>query len=76
MNIIRAGRTGRVGNIGKATSFFDTETDTDVAGPLVKMLAAAGIPVPDWLGEAGANSGGGDSGGGAAAGGDEDEDWG
>ena len=40
------------------------------------MLAAAGIPVPDWLGEAGANSGGGDSGGGAAAGGDEDEEWG
>jgi len=73
----RIGRTGRVGNVGKATSFFDTETDTDVAGPLVKMLAAAGIAVPDWLGEAGANSGGGDSGGGAAAGGgDDDEDWG
>ena len=47
-----------------------TETDTDVAGPLVEMLAKASIPVPDWLGDAGA------SGGGAGDAGDEDEDWG
>jgi len=72
----RIGRTGRVGNIGKATSFYDTETDTDVAEPLVKMLAAAGIAVPDWLGEAGASSGGGGGGGGGGDAADEDEDWG
>merc|ERR1719435_830524 len=35
----RIGRTGRVGNLGKATSFFDDEHDADVAGPLVEMLA-------------------------------------
>ena len=66
------GRTGRVGNLGKATSFYDSEQDTDVTGPIVQMLAAAGIAVPDWLAEAGENAGGG--GGNAAAGGDDDED--
>jgi len=72
----RIGRTGRVGNVGKATSFFDDESDADLAGPLVAMLAGAGIPVPDWLAEAGA--GGGGAGGNNAPGGgdDEDEDWG
>merc|ERR1719357_1048890 len=69
----RIGRTGRVGNLGKATSFYDAEQDTDVTGPIVQMLAAAGIAVPDWLAEAGENAGGG-GGGGNAAGGDDDED--
>merc|ERR1711915_803968 len=69
----RIGRTGRLGNLGKATSFFDPESDVDVAGPLVKMLAAAGIAVPDWLAEAGENAASG-GGGGNAAGGDDDED--
>merc|ERR1719295_483531 len=68
----RIGRTGRVGNLGKATSFYDAEQDTDVTGPIVQMLAAAGIAVPDWLAEAGENAGSG--GGGNAAGGDDDEE--
>merc|ERR1712106_177824 len=73
----RIGRTGRVGNLGKATSFVDTEGDADVAGPLVTMMAANGNVIPDWLAEAGAGGGGGGGdGGGAAAGGDDDEDWG
>merc|ERR1712179_473654 len=71
----RIGRTGRLGNLGKATSFYDPEQDCEVAGKLVTMLGDAGVPVPDWLEEAG--GGGGDSGNGGAAGGDdEDEDWG
>jgi len=69
----RIGRTGRVGNLGKATSFYDAEQDTDVTGPIVQMLAAAGIAVPDWLAEAGENAGGG-GGGVNATGGDDDED--
>ena len=69
-----AGRTGRVGNIGKATSFYDPEQDGDVAGKLVTMLADAGVAVPDWLEEAGAG-GGGDAGNGGAAGGDDEDDW-
>ena len=75
---VNSGRTGRVGNIGKATSFFDAEQDADVAGPLVTMMAANGNVIPDWLAEAGAGGGGGGGGdgGGAAAGGDDDEDWG
>ncbi|CAG0881058.1 unnamed protein product [Darwinula stevensoni] len=39
----RIGRTGRVGNLGRATSFFDMECDIPLARPL------AGQNVPDWL---------------------------
>ena len=60
----RIGRTGRMGNLGKATSFFDAESDAEIAGPLVKLLSDAGTDVPDWLQSAG--------GGGGAEGGDED----
>ena len=72
LTVTTAGRTGRLGNLGKATSFYDAEGDADVAGPLVKMLAAAGTAIPDWLAEAGA-SGAGASGGGG--GGDDEEEW-
>merc|ERR1719334_1579520 len=68
----RIGRAGRVGNLGKATSFFDAESDADVAGPLVKMLSSAGAVIPDWLAEAGAAGGNGAAAGG---GGDDDEEW-
>merc|ERR1711915_381318 len=70
----RIGRTGRLGNLGKATSFFDAETDADVAGPLVKMLSSAGAVIPDWLAEAGAAGAEGGDGDGGTAGGDDD-DW-
>ena len=36
--IAHAGRTGRVGNLGKATSFVDPEGDGDVMPKLVDML--------------------------------------
>lgn len=45
----RIGRTGRVGNRGKATSFFDSNTDIPLTGDLIKILKQAGQPVPDWL---------------------------
>lgn len=35
----RIGRTGRCGNTGKATSFFDADKDKDIARSLVKVLA-------------------------------------
>ena len=69
----RIGRTGRLGNLGKATSFFDAESDADVAGPLVKMLSSAGAVIPDWLAEAGAA--GGDGGDGDAGTAGDDDDW-
>jgi probable ATP-dependent RNA helicase DDX4 len=34
----RIGRTGRVGNRGKATSFYDPEYDAPLAKPLLKIL--------------------------------------
>lgn len=34
----RIGRTGRCGNVGRSTSFFDPETDGTLARPLAKIL--------------------------------------
>lgn len=45
----RIGRTGRVGNRGKATSFFDSANDMPLTGDLVRILKQANQPVPDWL---------------------------
>lgn len=45
----RIGRTGRVGNRGRATSFFDSNVDGPLVTDLVKILKQAGQPVPDWL---------------------------
>ena len=72
LHCVFLGRSGRVGNLGKATSFYDAEQDAEVASAVVQMLAAAGIAVPDWLAEAGESSGGG--GNNAAGGGDDDDD--
>ncbi|XP_008211801.1 ATP-dependent RNA helicase vasa isoform X2 [Nasonia vitripennis] len=47
--IHRIGRTGRVGNKGKATSFFDPRYDEKLQGDLVRVLTQAGQEVPDWL---------------------------
>ena len=54
----RIGRTGRCGNLGKATSFFDETSDNDMklARPIVKMLTLASQEVPSWLTEAAENS--------------------
>ncbi|KAK1127173.1 hypothetical protein K0M31_003722 [Melipona bicolor] len=45
----RIGRTGRVGNRGRATSFFDPEDDAPLRGDLVRILKQAGQPVPNWM---------------------------
>lgn len=46
----RIGRTGRVGNSGRATSFFDDRDDTNLAGALCTILTQAQQPIPEWLG--------------------------
>ena len=35
----RIGRTGRCGNTGRSISFFDLESDSHLAQPLVKVLS-------------------------------------
>ncbi|KAL2727906.1 ATP-dependent RNA helicase vasa [Vespula maculifrons] len=45
----RIGRTGRVGNRGRATSFFDPDIDAPLLSDLVKILKQADQPIPDWL---------------------------
>lgn len=47
----RIGRTGRCGNLGKATSFYDDSNDSQLSSLLVKTLADANQVVPDWLSE-------------------------
>lgn len=48
----RIGRTGRVGHIGKAISFFETGYDESLRKKLGKVLRDAGQLVPEWLEEA------------------------
>ncbi|XP_033248483.1 ATP-dependent RNA helicase vasa [Drosophila miranda] len=45
----RIGRTGRVGNNGRATSFFDPGQDSGLATDLVKILEGSDQVVPDFL---------------------------
>lgn len=67
----RIGRTGRCGNKGRATSFFDEERDQEMAGPLVKILTGAKQVVPDFLQEMSAD---GPSAAAGGAGGNDDDD--
>lgn len=54
----RIGRTGRVGNRGKATSFYDENRDGPLASNLVRILRQANQTIPDWLERAAAGGGG------------------
>ncbi|KAG1685247.1 putative ATP-dependent RNA helicase DDX4 [Nymphon striatum] len=45
----RIGRTGRMGNEGKATSFYDSKCDSQIARSFVKILSDSQQEVPDWL---------------------------
>ncbi|KAI8381178.1 ATP-dependent RNA helicase DED1 [Radiomyces spectabilis] len=44
----RIGRTGRAGNTGLATAFFNS-SNRNIAGPMVELLTEAKQEVPDWL---------------------------
>ncbi|XP_031707946.1 putative ATP-dependent RNA helicase DDX4 isoform X1 [Anarrhichthys ocellatus] len=54
----RIGRTGRCGNIGRAVSFYDPDTDGQLARSLVTVLSKAQQEVPSWLEESALSSGG------------------
>lgn len=45
----RIGRTGRVGNLGLASSFFNCEKNKNVAPDLSDLLTESKQEVPDWL---------------------------
>lgn len=47
----RIGRTGRIGNLGLATSFYDPRRDADIAEPLVKLMLETQQVIPDFLRE-------------------------
>lgn len=54
----RIGRTGRAGNVGKATSFY-TDKNANLRRDLVEILREANQEVPAWLEQAGGAYGGG-----------------
>ncbi|QQP55941.1 Vasa, partial [Caligus rogercresseyi] len=47
----RVGRTGRVGNKGRATSFYDGNeaSDRSLTQELIKLLKQGDVKVPDWM---------------------------
>ena len=61
----RIGRTGRVGNRGKATSFYDPKDDVKIAGELVPILKESNQPIPEFFSNIQARSGGDEAFGGA-----------
>lgn len=58
----RIGRTGRVGNVGLATSFFN-DKNRNVARDLAELLIESNQELPDWLERMAKESGGGRSSG-------------
>lgn len=57
----RIGRTGRLGNSGRAVSFYDSSSDSNLSSELVRILKQAEQEVPSFLDGAGGNSYGGSS---------------
>lgn len=55
----RIGRTGRVGNKGRASSFYDPEGDSAIAESLRRILSDTAHEVPDFLGAGHCGGGGG-----------------
>lgn len=53
----RIGRTGRIGNTGRAISFFDPDRDTKLINELTRALKQAQQPVPDFFGNSQSNNG-------------------
>ena len=49
----RVGHTGRVGNIGFATSFFDPQQDSGIMVPLCSILKQSGVELPHFLTQGG-----------------------
>lgn len=45
----RIGRTGRVGNVGVASSMFNVEKNRNVAPELLELLTESKQEVPEWL---------------------------
>ena len=78
VNICALGRTGRVGNPGRAISFVDASENADVVKKIVALCASAEQEVPEWLVGVAESAGDGDDGGAASTNGggdDDDDEW-
>lgn len=53
----RIGRTGRLGNRGKATTFYDAAKDSGLVPQFIEILKGAGQEVPDCFQEFSGNYG-------------------
>jgi len=65
----RIGRTGRAGNTGRATAFFNSGKNRGVAKAMLELLTEANQEIPEWLGGIVAQGGGSFGGGGSRRGG-------
>jgi len=45
----RIGRTGRAGNVGKSTAFFNMHHDRPICSLLIDVLAESNQEIPEWL---------------------------
>ncbi|KAJ3117458.1 DEAD-box ATP-dependent RNA helicase [Phlyctochytrium bullatum] len=53
----RIGRTGRAGNVGKATAFFNHQSNRNIVRELIELLSEAKQDIPPWLESAGRDFG-------------------
>ena len=54
----RIGRTGRAGNVGRATSFYNSQKDRNITRELTNLLKDSKQPIPDFLNTSSFSSGG------------------
>ena len=73
--LIFPGRTGRVGNLGKATSLFCPDFDGKMAPGLIKVLSAAQRDIPDFVASAAEENPAEEDDGGKEDNAADDEDW-
>ena len=73
--MIFLGRTGRVGNLGKATSLFCPDFDGKMAPGLIKVLSAAQRDIPDFVASAAEENPAEEDDGGKEDNAADDEDW-
>ena len=73
------GRTGRVGNPGRAISFVDAAENADVVKKIVAICGSCEVEVPEFMvtvAESAGDDAASTNGNGAADGGDDDDEWG
>ena len=70
-----SGRTGRVGNPGRAISFVDAAENADVVKKIVGICASCEVEVPEFMVTVAESAGDDAASTNGAAGGDDEDEW-